>query len=191
MRAAIVQPSLFHMRFLKKFLFVLLTIAVIFLVIPLFVNADYKIARTASIPASKIVVFDYLKKLKNQEVYGVWNNIDPAMKKAYKGTDGQVGFIYNWDSSNEDVGAGEQEIVAINEYDNIEYEIRFKRPWEITNKAWFDLEGNNDSTKVTWSISGSVPYPFNFFNLFMDMDEMIGKDLEEGLESLKSEIIKK
>ncbi|MFZ9028265.1 MAG: SRPBCC family protein [Crocinitomicaceae bacterium] len=179
------------MKFLKKLLFVLITVVVIFLVIPLFVDSDFKVSRSATVPASKMVVFDYLKYLKNQEEYGVWNNIDPDMKKSYNGTDGEVGFTYTWDSQNEDVGAGEQEIVAINEYDKIEYELRFQRPWESTNQAWFDIEGNTDSTKITWAISGSVPYPFNFFNLFMDMDEMIGEDLEKGLEKLESEISKK
>lgn len=185
------QPSLFHMKFLRKLLFVLLTIVVIFLVIPLFVDSDFKVSRSVTVSAPKMVVFDYLKHLKNQEEYGVWNNIDPDMKKSYEGTDGEVGFTYTWDSQNEDVGAGEQEIVAINEYDKIEYELRFKRPWESTNKAWFDIEGNNETTTITWSISGRVPYPFNFFNLFIDMEELIGKDLEEGLDNLESEINKK
>lgn len=118
----------------------------------------------------------------------MWNLIDPDMKKTYQGNDGEVGFIYSWDSQDENVGAGEQEILEINEYDNIKFELRFKRPWETTNYAQFDLEGANGSTNVTWSISGSVPYPFNFFNLFMNMDDMIGEDLEKGLENLNKEL---
>lgn len=183
------SPSFFEpMKFLKKLLFVLLTIVVIFLVIPLFVDSDFKVSRTITINHPKVAIFDYLKHLKNQEKYGVWNLMDPDMKKSYSGTDGEVGFVYSWDSQMEDVGAGEQEIIEINEYDNIKYELRFKRPWEGTNYAQFDLDGTNGTTNVTWSISGSVPYPFNFFNLFMDMDEMIGKDLEKGLENLNKEL---
>lgn len=176
------------MKFLKKLLFVLLTIIVILLVIPLFVDSDFKVERTVTIDQPRVAVFNYLKLLKNQEEYGVWNMIDPEMKKTYKGNDGEVGFVYRWNSKHEDVGIGEQEIIEINEYDNIKYELRFKEPWEATNYAQFDLEGSNGSTNVTWSISGKVPYPFNFFNLFMDMDEMIGNDLEKGLENLNNEL---
>lgn len=176
------------MKFLKKLIFVLLTILVIFLVIPLFVDSDFKVSRTVTVNQPRTAVFDYLKHLKNQEKYGVWNLIDPDMKKTYQGHDGEVGFIYSWDSQDENVGAGEQEILEINEYDNIKFELRFKRPWETTNYAQFDLEGANGSTNVTWSISGSVPYPFNFFNLFMNMDDMIGEDLEKGLENLNKEL---
>ena len=179
------------MKFLKKILFVLLTILLIFLVIPLFMETDFKISRSVHIKESKMVVFQYLKYLKNQEKYGVWNKRDPDTEKSYQGTDGQIGFTYIWDSQNENVGKGEQEIVGINEYDNIEHELRFQRPWESTNKAWFDIVGNQDSTTVTWSIQGSVPYPLNFFNLFTDLDGMIGKDLVEGLENLKIELTKK
>lgn len=178
------------MKFIKKLLFVLLTIVVIFLVIPLFVDSDFTVSRSIDVHQPRVAVFDYLKYLKNQEVYGVWNHIDPDMKKTYSGTDGEVGCIYSWDSENEDVGAGEQEITEISQYDRIKFELRFKRPWEATNQAQFDLVNTNGTTNVTWSISGSVPYPFNFFNLFMDMDEMIGKDLEKGLENLKNELDK-
>ena len=72
-------------------------------------------SRSVTVTAPKMVVFEYLKHLKNKEEYGVWNNIDPDMKKSYNGADGEVGFTYTWDSQNEDVGAGEQEIVAIND----------------------------------------------------------------------------
>ena len=52
------------------------------------------------------------------------------MKKNYSGTDGQVGFIYSWDSQNKNVGAGEQEITGIEEGHKIDFELRFKRPME-------------------------------------------------------------
>ncbi len=38
---------------------------------------------------------------------------DPLMKKQFKGTDGTVGFLYAWDSQNNEVGKGEQEIERI------------------------------------------------------------------------------
>ena len=34
-------------------------------------------------------------------------------------------------------------------------------------------------------MSGKMVYPFNFLGLFMNMNEMIGKDLQTGLDNLK------
>lgn len=34
-------------------------------------------------------------------------------------------------------------------------------------------------------MDSSMPYPFNLMLLFMDMEEMIGNDLQTGLENLK------
>jgi hypothetical protein len=36
--------------------------------------------------------------------------MDPDMKKTYRGTDGTVGFVSEWESNKKDVGTGEQEI---------------------------------------------------------------------------------
>ncbi len=40
---------------------------------------------------------------------------DPAMKKEFRGIDGNVGFVYGWDSENKRAGNGEQEITNITE----------------------------------------------------------------------------
>ncbi|MNF18647.1 hypothetical protein D3C80_2228540 [compost metagenome] len=42
-----------------------------------------------------------------------------------------------------------------------------------------------NQTKVKWGINGVFPYPMNVMMPMMKMDEMIGKDLQKGLENLK------
>lgn len=43
----------------------------------------------------------------------------------------------------------------------------------------------NQATLVKWGFYGEMKYPMNLMLLFMDMDEMLGPDLEQGLNSLK------
>lgn len=155
------------------------------LIIALFVDRDYQVSRSVTVEYPKTAVFEYLRYLKNQEQFTVWNQMDPDMKKEYINEDGNVGAIFKWTSKNEDLGSGELEIKEVDPYDKIVYELRLSEPWESTNKIWFDLEGQNHTTVVKWSIEGKTPYPFNFLTLFMDMDEMMGSDLEQGLENLK------
>lgn len=62
------------------------------------------------------------------------------MKKGYRGTDGEVGFLSSWDSKNENVGKGEQEIMKITPISRLEYELRFFDPFEATHDAYLILE---------------------------------------------------
>jgi hypothetical protein len=44
---------------------------------------------------------------------------------------------------------------------------------------------NDSTTAIKWEFYGKIKYPMNFMLLFMDMDAMLGKDLQGGLENLK------
>ena len=175
------------MKIVKKILLVLLGIVVLFLVIALFVKKEYAVEREITINKSRQTVFDYVKYLKNQSNYSVWAQMDPNMKKEYRGTDGTVGFVSAWDSNVKDVGKGEQEIKAIKEGERLDFELRFKVPFEATDYAYIVTEqAGENQTKVKWGFNGKMPYPMNTMLLFMNMDEMLGKDLETGLTNLKT-----
>lgn len=174
------------MRILKTILIVLAVIIAIPLIIALFVKKDFAIEREVVINKPQTEVFDYIKFLKNQDNFSKWNQLDPAMKKTYTGTDGTVGFIAAWESKTDGVGSGEQEIASIKEGERVDMKLRFKEPWEAQNDAYFiTQDAGNNSTKVIWGFKGVSPYPFNIFGLFMNMDKMIGDDLNIGLENLK------
>ena len=164
----------------------LLLIIVIFLLVAAFVRKEYSVEREVTMNTPKQTVFDYAKYLKNQNSYSVWAKIDPNMKTEFRGTDGTIGFISGWDSENKDAGRGEQEITGIDEGNRIDYELRFYEPMKSTDKAFMSFEGINDSvTSVRWGIYGKIKYPMNLSLLLMDMDAMLGKDLEGGLNNLK------
>lgn len=179
------------MKILKRIGITILVIVLLFLVVAAFVKKDYAVEREIVINKPKQEVFDYIKMLKNQNHYSVWSKMDPNMKKGYKGMDGQVGFVSTWDSKKEDVGKGEQEIKKISEGKRLDFELRFKEPFEATEQAYMTTEAEGkSSTKVKWGFDGHMPYPMNIMLLFMDMEEMIGKDLENGLKNLKKELEK-
>ena len=66
-----------------------------------------KIEKSIEINTSSELVFDYLKITVNQDNFNVWNMTDPSMKKQYHGKDGTIGFIFSWDSTLKNIGAGE------------------------------------------------------------------------------------
>ncbi|MEM7182754.1 MAG: SRPBCC family protein [Spirochaetota bacterium] len=171
---------------MKKVLATIAGILVILLLIPLFLRSEYTVEREVIIGKPKEEVFTYIKSLKNQDNYSVWAKKDPNMKKEFQGTDGTVGFISSWNSKKEDVGVGEQEIKKIVEGERLELELRFKEPYEDTSQAYMSTETVGEAaTKVKWGFVGKMPYPMNAMLLFMNLEEMIGKDFSQGLENLK------
>jgi len=174
------------MKILKIILFVIIGIIALVLIVALFVEKDYAVVRQVVINKSKTEVFEFTKYLKNQSRYSVWATADPNMKKDFRGTDGEVGFVSAWDSEMKEVGKGEQEIVKIIDGERIDYELRFIKPFEAKDLAYMTFETTGDSsTIVKWGFDGHMAYPSNMMLLFMDFDAMLGKDLEAGLQNLK------
>lgn len=170
-------------------LIIILVIIAIPLIIALFVQKEYKVVREVVIDKSVTEVFDYIKHLKNQDSYSKWATMDPNMKKTYTGTDAEVGFISAWESTDKNVGVGEQEIKKIIQNERIDFELRFHKPFKAVHTAYMKTEKISDNqTKVHWSFEGSMKYPMNLMMLFMNFDKMIGDDLATGLSRLKEKL---
>ena len=179
------------MKIIKKILLGIVAIIALLLIIAIFLKKEYTVERSITINKPKQEVFDYIKLLKNQDNFSVWAKKDPNMKKEYTGTEGTVGFVSAWDSDNKDVGKGEQEITKIEEGNRVDYALRFLKPMEGNATAYLSTEAAAETqTNVKWGIQGRMAYPMNIMQLFMNMDKMLGADLEQGLANLK-EILEK
>jgi hypothetical protein len=175
------------MKILKTILLSLLGIIFLLLIVAAFVKKEYNISREIIISKPKQEVFDYVKLLKNQNNYSVWATTDPGMTKEYRGTDGTKGFVSAWDSKVKNVGKGEQEITGFTDGERIDYELRFMLPMQSTDHAYMKTEAvSPNSTKVTWAFNGKMNYPVNLMLLVLDLDGMLGKDLDQGLSKLKT-----
>jgi hypothetical protein len=64
--------------------------------------------------------------------------------------------------------------------------LTFLEPFEGHSTATYVLKPEGDSTKVTWSMDGPMPYVSKVISIFCDMDAVIGKDFETGLANLKA-----
>ena len=174
------------MKILRVIVGGIVLIVAVLLIVALFVKKDYAVEREITINKPKTQVFDYIKLLKNQDLYSVWLKRDSAAKKEYKGIDGTVGFVAAWSSSNKDVGKGEQEIAKIVEGERIDMKLRFIEPFEANDDAYMITEPVSETqTKVKWGFKGSMKYPMNLMLLCVDMEDMLGKDLQKGLDDLK------
>jgi hypothetical protein len=166
--------------------YIVIGIIVLIVILALIAPKSYDVSRSMEISRPKAVVFENIKYLKKQEEWSPWAKKDPNMEKKFTGVDGEVGAISYW-NGNKDVGEGEQEITKIIEGKRVEGELRFMKPFRSTSDSCLELvELSNGNTKVTWGFKGENKFPMSIMMLFMNMDKAVGKDFEEGLQSLKS-----
>lgn len=177
------------MRILKIVLVILILGISLILISAYFMPKEYAVQREVTINKPVDTVFNYVKFLKNQNEFSYWASIDPKMKTNYKGTDGTVGSLASWESKLKEVGVGEQEITKITENQRIDFALRFKEPMEDTAQGFMSTEKiAQNQTKVKWAISGIIPYPMNIMLPMMNMDSMMGNDLQKGLDNLKEKL---
>jgi hypothetical protein len=175
------------MKLLKYVLIGLGGILAIVLIVSLFLPTVYSVSREVTINRSKAEVFDYARKLEHQLDYSVWWKMDPKQVTKFTGEDGTVGFVAAWKSELDSVGSGEEEIVALQEGERIGFALRFKEPFESNASSEMLFAAPDSSkTKLTWSFNGDMTYPFNVMQLFISMEEILGKDIEQGLQNMKT-----
>ena len=167
-------------------LIIIAALIILLLLIALVSKKSYTVQREIIINRPKQEVFNYLKLLKNQDQYSKFVMMDPNMKKEFKGTDGTVGFVYAWEG-NKQAGKGAQEIMKITEGERLDVEIRFIKPFEGIAQVLFTTGAISDNqTKVTWGMTSAMKYPMNIMLLIINIEKMLGKDLEISLSNLKT-----
>ena len=179
-------------KWLKRTLIGVGVVVAVLLIVAVFAPKEYGVSREIVIAQPVPVVFSYIKYLKNQETYSTWSMKDPDMEKSYRGEDGTVGFVAAWDSDHDQVGKGEQEIVQIVDNARLDLELRFFEPFEAKDKAYMVTTPVSDTeTKVVWGFQGRMAYPMNLMLLCMDMENILGSELQTGLVNLKALLEKK
>jgi len=119
--------------------------------------------------------------------FNTWNpyNLkDPNIQGTYRGPASGPGAGYDF-QGNKDVGKGSIQIVEAAPT-QIRMKLDMIEPFEGHNAVAFTLAPQGQATEVSWAMSGPSPFMFKLVGLFMNMDEMIGRDFEAGLKNLKA-----
>lgn len=142
------------------------------------------IERSLTINATPEQICAHVNNYRNWTAWSPWEKMDPNMKRTYSGPESGKGAKYAW-VGNDQVGEGDMEIIG-SDPSKIEINLHFVKPFEGTNKATFTMVPEGNATKVTWAMDGENPFMCKVMQVFMNMDEMCGKDFEKGLTSLKT-----
>ncbi len=130
-------------------------------------------------------VYEYLRLMRNQEYFSVWNMADPDKKTTTSGIDGTEGFVYSWDSQSKNVGAGSQELKKLIRDQKIEYVIRFERPMKNIASSGFTLvPAGEGQTRVTWDFRSPTSFPMSLFSWIFK--RMLSGNMSDSLTNLKT-----
>ena len=144
----------------------------------------FRVQRSASMKAPPEKIFPLINDFHNWVSWSPWEKLDLEMKKTHSGAASGKGAIYEWEG-NKKVGQGRMEITEDSPPSKVAIKLDFIKPFQANNKAEFALDRQGDSTNVTWTMDGSQPFMFKVMGVFMNLDNMIGKDFEAGLASIK------
>jgi hypothetical protein len=67
----------------------------------------------------------------------------------------------------------------------IAIKLDFFKPFKASNFAEFVMTPTDAGTDLTWAMFGPRPFLPKLMSVFMDFDNLVGKDFEAGLAALK------
>ena len=144
----------------------------------------FSVRRATTVKAPPDKIFGLINDFHQWGTWSPYENKDPAMKRTYTGAERGKGAVYAWDG-NKNVGSGRMEILDALEPSKIVIRLDFFTPFEAHNTAEFTMLPQGDATNVTWLMHGPAPFMSKMMQVFINMDNMIGKDFETGLANLK------
>jgi len=144
----------------------------------------FRIQRVATIKAPAESIFALINDFHRWGSWSPWESKDPAMKRTFSGAESGKGAVYAWDG-NKNVGSGRMEILDTSAPSKIVIKLDFFTPFEGHNTAEFTMLPQGDATNITWVMYGPASLMSKVMQVFINLDNMIGKDFETGLANLK------
>src|SRR6202035_2942466 len=159
---------------------VVLAIAIAIVLILAATKPDtFSVRRETSVKAPPERIFPLINDFHQWGTWSPYENKDPAMKRSYSGAASGKGAVYAWDG-NKNVGSGRMEILDTSAPAKIVIKLDFFKPFEGHNTAEFTMlpqgDATNVTTNVTWLMHGPTPFMSKVMQVFINLDNMIGKD---------------
>jgi len=164
---------------------VLIAILLLVLVVASTRPGAFEVKRSKTLRATPDRIFSFLNDFHQWPTWSPWEKLDPGMTRTHSGAASGKGAIYAW-KGNKKVGEGRMEILDSAAPAKVTIKLDFFKPFEAHNTAEFTLQAKGPETELTWAMRGSQPFMMKVMSLFMNMDQMIGKDFETGLANLKA-----
>lgn len=146
---------------------------------------QFRVERKLQIQASPEALFALIQDLRQFNRWNPYEKKDPQIQGQYSAQTAGPGARYAWQSK--EVGEGSMEITAQEAPQRVQMRLDFLKPFEAHNLAEFQIVAQPGGvSEVSWSLSGPSPFISKLMGVIFNMDRMIGRDFEAGLQNLKA-----
>jgi hypothetical protein len=168
---------------LKKALYLIVALVVVLLVVAAFLPATYTVERSIVIAKPPSVVFPQVADLNQWLKWSPWPEMEPSAKNTITGPVGEVGMSWAWEGK--ELGVGSLTLHRVEKDRSVHSKLVIKEPMASEADDYMTLEPVENGTKLTWTNTGSLPYPVGrYFGL--TIEGMLGPQYESGLQKLKA-----
>ena len=147
-------------------------------------SVPFTVQRSIVIEEPAESIFSMVSDFNTWQSWSPWLSQEPECPVEIMGVPGNSGHRQSW--SGKKIGSGHIELTRAVSGQSLEYDLFFIKPWKSQSKASFLFSQEDQSTRVIWSMEGTLPI-FLFF-MKKKMSAMIGKDYERGLVMLKEQL---
>ena len=168
------------MKALKLTLIIMMTLMVLFLIVPLFLPAEAGATGQIVINEPVEKIYEQVNRLQNWEQWSPFET-DSTMVNTYTGNERGVGAVRHW--KGEKMGEGSITIVKSDSLSSIETQLNFGPQGQ--GKGQWQFESKNGHTRVQWHLQiDRLKYPFGKW-LGLVMPGMMQQMINQGLKQLK------
>jgi len=143
-----------------------------------------RVTRSTVIRASPEQIFALIDDFHYWTKWAPQDTEDPTMTRTYSGAARGVGAISDWEGA-PSAGKGRMSITESLPGLGISVRVDFEKPFKAHNLNRFTLEPAGSSTNVTWAMEGTNVYMTKVMSVFVNLDRMMGKHFEAGLDNLR------
>jgi uncharacterized protein YndB with AHSA1/START domain len=145
-----------------------------------------RISRSVEIAAPAARVFGLVDDFHEWRAWAPGDKDDPTSNRTYSGAAAGVGAVSTW-RGNGNTSVARMEITEAVPDSRVVVAVDFTAPFVARNVNTFTLEAGagGGTTRVTWDFDGQNVYMMKVMGIFTNMDRMMGKHFEAGLENLK------
>jgi uncharacterized protein YndB with AHSA1/START domain len=170
---------------LKRILLGLVLVIALFAVVVALQPSQFRVARTSTISAPASRVFEQVNDFRSWERWSPWAKLDPAAKVDFEGPAAGQGAVFKW-AGNDKIGEGSMTLIESRPAELVRIKVDFIKPFAGTSTSEFAFKPEGNQTSVTWATSGQHNFISKAMCMFMNMDKMVGGDMEKGLAQMKS-----
>ena len=170
----------------------IVTLAIVIVITAIVLFADTKpnvihVTRSITIQAPAEKIFPLIDDFHHWPRWAPQDKEDPTLKRIYSGEQSGIGAISDWQGTG-NAGKGRMTITESAAPNKVVVKVDFVRPFVAHNINEFVLAPGVEptaSTTVTWTMRGRNMFFMKLMGVFVNMDRMLGKHFESGLQNLK------